>query len=442
MATWKKVLREDYAVGTTDGIINFDSVAATGSAGNIALRLYDTRDAVGNLSDGAGLELVYINAGTGISIESGGAIGLTNSGFTVSDGTNSSPIDLGDTLTIQGGGDITVTESAGTVTVSYTAAAQQAVGYTFSDGTNTEAITATNSNPTIQWTGGTFIDVDYTPATNTFEVDLNSQYNHITVTDGTNSQDITLGGTIQIQGTGDISVSQTGGTFTIDYTDANPPNVFSTIAVSGQSNVVADSSTDTLTLVGSGVNITTNATSDTITFTVPDLTIEDDGNSSTYYITFSDNTAAGQTFNPIASMSGDLKWVTDGTGAGTLEVGGNLTVAGTTTTLQTQNVIVEDKLITLANPDTGNGDTTSANGGGIEIKSGDPASVDYPSLLWSSTANLSGWTIQNHAATNNTAVAKEISTMQFAAASAPTTEQKGDFYYDTTNDLLYVCLGA
>jgi hypothetical protein len=44
------------------------------------------------------------------------------------------------------------------------------------------------------------------------------------------------------------------------------PNTFGTIAVAGQSNVVADSTTDTLTLVaGSNVTITTNATTDTIT---------------------------------------------------------------------------------------------------------------------------------------------------------------------------------
>ena len=45
---------------------------------------------------------------------------------------------------------------------------------------------------------------------------------------------------------------------------------FKTIAVATQPNVVADSATDTLTLVGSGVTITTNATTDTITFTVPE----------------------------------------------------------------------------------------------------------------------------------------------------------------------------
>jgi plastocyanin len=44
-------------------------------------------------------------------------------------------------------------------------------------------------------------------------------------------------------------------------------NSFANIAVAGQSTVVADSDTDTLTLVGSGITITTNAGTDTITFT-------------------------------------------------------------------------------------------------------------------------------------------------------------------------------
>ena len=44
-------------------------------------------------------------------------------------------------------------------------------------------------------------------------------------------------------------------------------NLFETIAVSGQSDIVADSATDTLTLVaGSNMTITTNASGDSITF--------------------------------------------------------------------------------------------------------------------------------------------------------------------------------
>ena len=46
-------------------------------------------------------------------------------------------------------------------------------------------------------------------------------------------------------------------------------NLFNTIAVSGQDNVVADATTDTLTLVGStGIDITTTAGTDTITFAI------------------------------------------------------------------------------------------------------------------------------------------------------------------------------
>jgi len=56
------------------------------------------------------------------------------------------------------------------------------------------------------------------------------------------------------------------GNATINGTNTGDQNLFSTIAVSGQSNVVADTTSDTLTLVaGSNITITTNATTDTIT---------------------------------------------------------------------------------------------------------------------------------------------------------------------------------
>ena len=70
--------------------------------------------------------------------------------------------------------------------------------------------------------------------------------------------------TVNINGTvtfpSSISASNLSGTNTGDQ------NLFSTVAVSGQSDVVADSASDTLTLTaGSGVSITTDASTDTIT---------------------------------------------------------------------------------------------------------------------------------------------------------------------------------
>lgn len=58
------------------------------------------------------------------------------------------------------------------------------------------------------------------------------------------------------------------GTFsgTSSGTNTGDQSTFTTIAVSGQSDVVADSATDTLTLVaGSNITITTDAGTDTIT---------------------------------------------------------------------------------------------------------------------------------------------------------------------------------
>lgn len=59
------------------------------------------------------------------------------------------------------------------------------------------------------------------------------------------------------------------GTFsgTSSGTNTGDQNLFQTIAVSGQSNVVADSTADTLTLVaGANITITTDATGDSVTF--------------------------------------------------------------------------------------------------------------------------------------------------------------------------------
>src|SRR5689334_571881 len=61
---------------------------------------------------------------------------------------------------------------------------------------------------------------------------------------------------------------RSNGTTWDDYSDAGGTvtEAFKTIAVSGQSDVVADSATDTLTLAaGSNITLTTNAGTDTIT---------------------------------------------------------------------------------------------------------------------------------------------------------------------------------
>jgi hypothetical protein len=74
----------------------------------------------------------------------------------------------------------------------------------------------------------------------------------------------------------DKTLNYTANTFTANYitfgdgttqTTVSSSNSFSTILVSGQSNVIANTTTSILTLVaGSGITITTSQTSNTITF--------------------------------------------------------------------------------------------------------------------------------------------------------------------------------
>ena len=73
------------------------------------------------------------------------------------------------------------------------------------------------------------------------------------------TSDGTGGHFLKTDGSGNLSFAAASG--------GSASDSFKTIAVSGQSDVVADSSTDTLTLVAStGMTITTNASNDTITF--------------------------------------------------------------------------------------------------------------------------------------------------------------------------------
>jgi plastocyanin len=85
--------------------------------------------------------------------------------------------------------------------------------------------------------------------------------------------------------------------------EASLPNTFSTIAIAGQNSVVAETTTDTLTLTaGTGITLTTNDTTDTITIT---------GTASTGNITFASNTidsidSSAIIITPLVSFESDV----------------------------------------------------------------------------------------------------------------------------------------
>jgi hypothetical protein len=73
--------------------------------------------------------------------------------------------------------------------------------------------------------------------------------------------------------TNSVTVAATGGSaidqYARDKANGAAQNSFVTLNVAGQSDIVADSNTDTLTIVGSGITITTNAGTDTLTIQHP-----------------------------------------------------------------------------------------------------------------------------------------------------------------------------
>jgi len=114
---------------------------------------------------------------------------------------------------------------------------------------------------------------------------------------------------------------------TMSLPDESSSDSFKTIAVADQTSVVADSSTDTLTLVaGSNITITTDATADSVTITSTDT-------NTTY--TAASNGGIVIESNEIAvdlgasSITGTLAISDGGTGANTLTDGGILLGGGT-----------------------------------------------------------------------------------------------------------------
>ena len=163
------------------------------------------------------------------------------------------------------------------------------------------------------------------------------------------------------------------------YVDANAggggaANAFKTISVSGQDDVVADSATDTLTLVaGSNMTITTSASGDTITLAAAGgsggsaITVQDEGSSLA---------TAAETINfvgagVVASGTGTTKTITIGASNANT---GDFTFTGNNLSTTSSNADME---------------LEAAGTGGIFIKpQGTPA--DYQEDPWNNEATVAG----------------------------------------------------
>ena len=146
---------------------------------------------------------------------------------------------------------------------------------------------------------------------------------------------------------------------------------FKTLVVSGQDNIVADASADTLTIVaGTGMVITNNASTDTITFTVSGITTVGALNSGSI--------TSG--FGAIDTGSSNI------TTTGTISAG-TLVVTGTTTTVNSTTMTVVDPLIHLQTASGGgnlSSDTNKDVGIVMEYHNGSAAKEAF--LGWDDSA--------------------------------------------------------
>ena len=418
MASWKKVLTHGSAVSDTDGL-------AIGTAnGTTAAREKIT------LADGVTTDFVEIEAGTGLTIsQAGGVITLVNT-ITQTNDTNLSQEDVEDFV----GGMLDGTETG--IAVDYNDTAGN-INFVVADQTLQAASTGntnlklTMSNPTtddditLTLAGGLTVDSVGAGVATLTSANDNTQLSQVQVED-------IVGAMLDGTETG-ITVSYDAANNNIDFVVADQ----TLTSASNSNNVIISLSNpsgtaDTVEMVA-GSNIAFSSVG-AGTFTIAAETTAATSTALT------DTTDATSFLVLSGSATGDNSLHTDASGlvynadTETLTVT-NLTVDGTTTTLDTANLIVKDKVVVIADGST---DAAAASGAGITVDVASTA-ADMPEFLWTNGGALTGWSLSNYV--NGGATDHPVAIMDFSADSNAPTDNSGgvgSFHFDSGDSKLYV----
>ena len=348
---------------------------------------------------------------------------LTNNTITVTDGSNSTATALGGTITFTGGAGVDITESSGTLT--FTADLSEittdlneriddrigsgmvvggdGVDVAYDDTANTFTLTADLSEITEAFTdkvGDMFSGGTETLITVTYD-DTNNRFNLVVDNDlanysNTNSAFITLGSISVTDSGGDGSLSYDNSTGVITYTGPSASEVRAHITA-GTGITIASGEISIPQAITTSSDVTFNTVTanltGNVTGTVSSISNFDTDNltegSSNLYFTDARAQAAITAGTGVAVSSGQVSIgqavaTTDNVTFNNLTLDGNLTVSGTTTTLSTETLTVDDNIIVLNSNVTG----TPSENAGIEIERGSSTNVTF---LYDESADK--WTV-------------------------------------------------
>lgn len=140
----------------------------------------------------------------------------------------------------------------------------------------------------------------------------------------------------QVYSFGNTSWKWNGSTWDVISSQAAPgalPSAFSTISVSGQSDVVADVSADTLTLVaGDNVTITTDSAQDLVTFSVTIPEVPQTNSFQTIAVAGQNSLSANSSTDTLTLVAGTNISITTNTGNDSLTINSTASAAATSFT--------------------------------------------------------------------------------------------------------------